>query len=191
MSLPKREAPPGSLLATGHLEVHHLDDDHHNNEASNLLTLCPLCHTVFHVGFHGHKRSVQIIYCPWIRQEDLNLLVHCAAVAISRKGKLSDPAQALMTSLHSLHNIAVEALGEAAEDPSALGAALGEIHRRNPALFAQRSVALANFRILPNPEAFSDSIRYWSKVRWLPEGDWEDAWRMIFESWTAESGGAS
>lgn len=189
VSLPKTEAHPTSLLASGHMEAHHRDDDHHNNDKSNLTTQCPLCHAVFHVGYHGKRGAVQIIYCPWLTQEDLNLLVHCAAVAIARNGnQLADQAKALLNALRSLNSIAVEILGEAAADPTALGAALSEISRKAPKVYENRGIALQNFRVLPNPEAFKEAISYWSKHRWMPDGNWEAAWAKVFEAWQASQG---
>lgn len=33
---------------TGHLHVHHKDEDHSNNDIPNLITLCPQCHSKWH-----------------------------------------------------------------------------------------------------------------------------------------------
>ena len=35
------------------LEVHHLDNNHHNNRMGNLISVCKYCHAVFHSGFHN------------------------------------------------------------------------------------------------------------------------------------------
>jgi len=32
-----------------HLHVHHVDENHHNNDPSNLKTLCPRCHKLAHM----------------------------------------------------------------------------------------------------------------------------------------------
>jgi len=31
-------------------EVHHLDDNHHNNSPENLVAICKLCHPYHHIG---------------------------------------------------------------------------------------------------------------------------------------------
>ena len=36
--------------AAKYQEVHHLDDNHQNNDPQNLLTVCNLCHQVHHLG---------------------------------------------------------------------------------------------------------------------------------------------
>ena len=33
------------------MEVHHADGDYKNNSVDNLVTLCPFCHSCFHIGF--------------------------------------------------------------------------------------------------------------------------------------------
>lgn len=42
-----------AVAAAVRLEVHHRDNDHSNNERSNLVTLCRFCHAPFHAGFHA------------------------------------------------------------------------------------------------------------------------------------------
>lgn len=36
-------------------EVHHLDDNHHNNDPDNLVTACMFCHMVHHLGLAGEN----------------------------------------------------------------------------------------------------------------------------------------
>lgn len=43
-------------------EVHHIDGNHDNNHEENLLTVCPLCHAVFHVGFHAIIREDMLLF---------------------------------------------------------------------------------------------------------------------------------
>jgi hypothetical protein len=37
------------------MEVHHIDGNYKDNSVSNLVTLCPFCHSCFHIGFAGLK----------------------------------------------------------------------------------------------------------------------------------------
>lgn len=70
----------------GYLEIHHIDDDHHNNDPSNLIVLCPFCHATQHIGNAGHRDAGWVIYAPFITQENLNLLMH--VVFYIRKGRI-------------------------------------------------------------------------------------------------------
>lgn len=63
----------------GHLELHHLDDDHDNNKPKNIAVLCSLCHSVFHCGVIDGRECGQIAYLPEISQAALNLTFNAAA----------------------------------------------------------------------------------------------------------------
>jgi hypothetical protein len=70
------------------MQAHHLDGNHENNRHSNLVTVCPLCHAVFHFCFHVEPgnattlgKTMMIIVCPELRQADINLLCWTAGIA--------------------------------------------------------------------------------------------------------------
>jgi len=181
--------PPKLLPGTGgsgYLEVHHIDDDHGNNDEMNLVTICPMCHLVFHVGFHGFQGSATVIWCPWISQEDLSLLCNCAAVAVYRKGtEIAPAAQALLSALESLNTPAanIENLSVLAHDPAALGTALGVLAKTDKGLFNQRHLALSELRVLPSIAHFQKAIAFWSDHRWLPGTTWEEGWKRVHTTW--------
>ena len=87
---PSRPAPGHP---SGGLEVHHLDDDHHNNALANLVTLCPLCHGILHIGWTARHRPGRFIWLPEMGQERLNMLVHMAAIARHRAGEETNPGE--------------------------------------------------------------------------------------------------
>jgi hypothetical protein len=71
---------PGEA-AQGYFEVHHIDDNHRNNDLDNLIFLCPFCHMVFTAGRHGDDfetgaDSAELLWLPSITQNTLNLLAH-------------------------------------------------------------------------------------------------------------------
>lgn len=55
-------------------ETHHINDDHNDNRAENLLTCCPLCHAVHHIGLVGVQGKGILIYAPDIGQQHINRL---------------------------------------------------------------------------------------------------------------------
>jgi hypothetical protein len=58
-------------------EAHHIDDDHTNNDVSNLVTLCAWCHRCHHIGLAGQYELGYIGIPPsrdtkWISQAEIN-----------------------------------------------------------------------------------------------------------------------
>lgn len=75
----------------GGLEIHHIDHNHANNDESNLVLLCPMCHQIQTInqltldkGKRVEARIMKLIYLPDINQEDLNLLTWILAVTLYR-----------------------------------------------------------------------------------------------------------
>lgn len=75
----------------GHLDVHHRDDDHHNNQDENLVPACHTCHPYQHVGEvarrtdvggEGQGRVTLVASVPEISAADLNLLQRAIGMAL-------------------------------------------------------------------------------------------------------------
>lgn len=181
VTIPQKGAGMSTLLASGYLEVHHLDDDHQNNLPENLLSVCPFCHQVFHLGLAGRLGRARIIYLPVLSQAHLNLLVNCAAVAVVRGGEFKDDALALMQLLEALEGVAASVFCRGVEKPEILASALAGLHRSDPRLYAQRMRALGPLRVLPTPAAFQEAVSYWSKETWFMDSEWEDGWKNIYD----------
>lgn len=64
-----------------YIQVHHLDDDHHNNAMENLVTACMHCHAVQHIGLWGAAGEAVIVYLPEVPQHVLNHLCRVVLVA--------------------------------------------------------------------------------------------------------------
>lgn len=73
------------------LHVHHLDDDHHNNEPANFAPHCSLDHAYHHIGCDapttggspGWASQMRIAYVPELAAEDLNHLQRACGAAMS------------------------------------------------------------------------------------------------------------
>lgn len=71
-----------------YMQVHHIDDDHHNNSMENLITACMHCHAVHHIGLWGSADEAKIIYLPELPQFYLNHLLRNILVAKRFHAKL-------------------------------------------------------------------------------------------------------
>lgn len=74
-----------------HMDVHHADDDHHNNRDENLVLACHLCHPYQHVGEIARRTDIGgeglgkltlIATIPEISAADLNLLQRAIGAAM-------------------------------------------------------------------------------------------------------------
>ncbi|MCA1795869.1 MAG: HNH endonuclease, partial [Desulfobacteraceae bacterium] len=117
-SVVDRKAPATSALASGYLEGHHVDGNHKHNLKDNLKTVCPFCHMVFHIGYNGHQGRCTLIFFPWLPQAQLNILVMCLGVAISRKkDKLGRKAANLLAFLEGYSAELIKQYGPDMADP--------------------------------------------------------------------------
>ena len=181
-ALPKQNAHPLSLEASGYLEAHHLHG-HKENDPKNITLLCPFCHMICHIGFSAHKNRFALIYFPWLKQAEINLLTTCCGVAIYRKGKYSEDAKSLLKYIESFDNTLRVRYGDILADPIKLSMALGTLGRKNKDLYEKRGNALADFRILPDISKFPKQFEHWSNTSWLKGPTWEEMWRKIYKQW--------
>jgi intracellular multiplication protein IcmJ len=183
-SVADRKAPATSVLASGYLELHHLDGNHGHNSKENQITICPFCHMVFHVGYNGHQDRCTLIFFPWLPQEQLNILVMCLGVAISRKkDKLGRKAANLLAFLESYRSELIKQYGPDMADPIQLAWVLKKAAAKNKKIYENRGKVLSDFRVLPNINKFKDPIRYWSNTGWMRGKNWETLWEKTFQQW--------
>lgn len=188
----------GDGAPAGGMEVHHLDDDHHNNKPSNLITLCPFCHMVFTLGRRGARFDATLGYEPRMSQAEINLLHHTVwglsrALEIAHQDSSPprgwEPA-AVKGPMASALEQAAEALRQFREDaerrlrtqrardlpgietPGALYAALQNLP---PEVYEQRDHALEGIRLLPRYAPFEGHIDRWARHIWArhyPPAQW-------------------
>lgn len=195
----------------GGLEVHHINDDHHDNCGENLVTICPLCHAVFHLGNAARgpfKRALKIVYLPWIRQEDLNILVWTISIATFRmhcyenKQELTEgdmknigigkKAEALYwvlkaNSILPENAFEVEGISSGAaikdlitSDPAALATALAGLAHENLSIYERRRKAIGNLRILYDYDKIGALVPRFSEMPlWFPGEAWAKSWEAI------------
>ncbi len=184
---PERDKDRKSYLASGFLELHHLDDDHENNDDKNLITACPFCHQIFHVGFAGAHNRFVIIKMPWLTQAEINLFANCLFIVLARRTtvdrKIYEEAQNLVSFFeYNLHEEAVNELGEGIRKPESLGAALYALAQKGD-VYQERRKGFWDIRLFPRKDAFKDAITYWERSTWHPGKSWFKYWTQIYEKW--------
>lgn len=74
-----------------HLDVHHLNDNHADNDESNLVAACHVCHPYQHVGevavradawAEGLGKKSGLAHVPELQPADLNLLLRAVGAAM-------------------------------------------------------------------------------------------------------------
>lgn len=139
-------------------EVHHLDDNHHNNAKENLVTLCSFCHMVQHIGFAGMNGEAKLVWLPEISQAQLHHIIRAILVAeYELKIAGPSPSSLIRTSASAAASLKAHFLAreQGAKDrigtsnPSVLGEVLTRIAKTNPGLYNEREKFLAGIRLLP------------------------------------------
>lgn len=152
-------------------EIHHKDGDHRNNKESNLETLCPLCHQVFHLPQAGATGGGSVIWLPEIDQATLNRM--CISIFVAMR----DPK-------HPFHNTANLINGDFEARRATMEAAFG---CSDPGIVAQcllkmkdedyknRSEYLKPLRLLSHPSRFQYEIEYWEAAHFkdIKAEEWE------------------
>lgn len=132
-------------------EVHHVDDNHHNNAADNLVVACPLCHAYQHVGEPSKAGGVSgeglgaqtlMVAMPELSAQDLNHFQRALGVAMNdpKEGELAkEIAHYLAQRAFAVREVWGTAL------PANFAAALFQL---TPAEYANRDGAVGHLRIL-------------------------------------------
>lgn len=156
----------------GYIQIHHLNDDHHDNGMTNLVAACMHCHANQHIGLWGAAGEAVIIFLPEIPQFQLNHLCRTVLAAkrfhakaevdirtiAERNGgnipvaqnerlrqtrDMGERAQAIFDRIRAREAKAQELLGSS--DPAELGTAFLSMPED---AYAKRAGALAPFRLL-------------------------------------------
>lgn len=190
------------------LEVHHMDDNHDNNEDSNLVTVCPLCHGILHLDLMLQEGRMpgRFLWTDAIPQIQLNMITHVRAVAeiltaemqadpslpaaaIAQAMKLRDKCRNVCESIGRLgipDGLAI--LHERkdggrliADNPALFGEVLGIFMRRNPTARERDAVAkhLRPLRWFYDWEADSRAKCYAASDVWNNGRQWYNEWAWL------------
>lgn len=139
-------------------EIHHRNGDHSNFKESNLETLCPLCHQVFHPVTASISSGASMIWLPEVSQVELNRLLFAvfASMKAGAKHPLNNVAKAVWGLLDMRKVYLDNQLGKS--DPAIYGQVLLML---SPEDYANRSNTLGAVKMLANPVRFETEIDYW------------------------------
>jgi intracellular multiplication protein IcmJ len=170
-------------------EVHHFNDDHHDNRLENLITTCPFCHMCQHIGLAGARREAILIYRPELTQVQIHHLVRTALVADAHHESLKAEDQTGAPKRSPNLKLAAEA----AEMGKSLMAALrSSADGARGMLGTSDPVDLANAMMLLPDEAYARRRESLAGIRLLPLGvrnnGSENVMTTMIDSW--RTGGA-
>ena len=147
-------------------EAFHLNDDHTDDNPTNVFVSCPLCHLAQHLGRPEIEREAVLIWLPEMAQSALNLLVRETHLRCLRAGvaprAVMEPTASPGTSAVRDARAVLDALRERAQaadarlgttSPRHLGLALLEM---SPGDYAKRGELLGGTRLLPLGQVFQD-----------------------------------
>lgn len=142
-------------------EIHHRNHDHSNFKESNLETLCPLCHQVFHPSSASISGGGYMIWLPEMSQTDLNKLLFGIFVVL--KSGSSHPLFQITKSVWGILETKKIFLDNriGKSDPGVYGQLL---LRMSPEDYENRRVTMAPIKMLANPSRFETEIEYWKSL---------------------------
>ncbi|MCR4666945.1 MAG: hypothetical protein K5657_06590 [Desulfovibrio sp.] len=201
--LPKRD---GRIAG---IEVHHRNGNPRDNREENLISLCPLCHALFHIGLFARRfgKSMRLIHCPELDQGDLTLLSWTSAILFKNAERNpSEAGERLAGKAGRLRGMLLarcrfpETYFQAPEDTALLnslimeedslaffGSVLGRLKRRHRRVYVHRGEWLGGLRIYFDPkdrELFRDRGGADLLTVCLEEAEWQ-AGKNWGESWEA------
>lgn len=173
-----------SLRAMKFQEIHHLDDNHANNEMNNLITTCSLCHMCNHIAFAGLNKMGQLIYLNPelnISQASLNAFMRQLWIAENSDDKdIKIAAQAYKSRIYQQIVPALRKLGDSKADM--LGNFLAKKSNKE---YEKRKEKLKGIYFLPNSDGFKKQLKYWLDVanKNFPSSKWAESSEVKIEKW--------
>lgn len=172
-------------------EVHHFNDDHHDNRLENLVTTCQYCHMCQHIGLWGSKREAVLIWLPEMTQVELNHLVRTIQVARVWSGlRQAEANSAVATHQQKAAAVSARTIGDAAA--GAFAALKARTDRANEVFKTSDAQDLANVLMLAPDEVFQRKDSWTQGMRLLPLGTRkvgeEDVSIKWLETWMGPGG---
>lgn len=158
-------------------EIHHIDGDHANYKESNLETLCPLCHQLFHPDTATISGGGFMIWLPELTQKELNQILFPIFWALENEDSpIYSMARTFYSQLTNRRSDLESNFGRS--DAAAYGQMLLKLNKEE---YESRYKALAPIKMLANPKEFQLQIDYagtqYTKKRKIE--DWEEWYKKL------------
>lgn len=172
-------------------EVHHRNDDHHDQDPDNLLTVCPLCHLCHHIGYAGAGNHATLIYFgrdAGLGQADLNQLVRALWIA-----KHSGSRELSLLAINLISRLMKGGVGShrllGSSDPAMLGDFLVNLPEEQ---YARRHEYLRGVLLMPYEPSFEKPLAHWVKMaaqQGFKPDDWVGFAHQKLEGWARDAYG--
>lgn len=148
--------------AAKYQEVHHVDDDHSNNDPSNLLTICNLCHQVHHLGMCGMRNGGFFASIPELTQSEVNHIVR--AYFVTQMMQTNQNTKDRLTGLYAIFRSRSDMLKEAFKLDISSPLLFAEILSTcDDQMYSARAKIMESLRLVPTQEAFNvDQLKYYA-----------------------------
>ncbi|MFK4132034.1 HNH endonuclease [Pseudomonas luteola] len=173
--------------AEKYMEVHHINDVHSDNNPSNLITACSLCHANHHLGFSGIKSRGTLIYLnpEWgMDQASINNMARLLWVSEDAE----NPEIKLLCSnvLARFERCAIEA--KKLIGTNELSVLSDYLLKMGSDLYDKRGEILSGVYVMPRKEGFLDSLNYWKTMQSLNLKSITDVATQRMKQWSNSDG---
>lgn len=171
-------------------EVHHVDDNHSNNNPENLVTTCSLCHSCHHVGLSGLMMKGIMIYIDpslGVTQAEINQLIRTMWIGEKSSNKeLSMACISIGSRLYKQSVAARSILG--ITDAHALGEFLLALDDDR---YKKRGKKLEGVYFYPFKDAYKKQLGHWEKEVFanVNSNDWHDIAKQKLSRWVENKTG--
>lgn len=165
-----------SFGSSTYFEVHHLDHDHQNVDPGNLVPICEMCHSAFHIDLVNRKwpgDSGKIIFLPELSQPELNNLLQAVfyTMAVNEVGEQNASNDRPAIQPHTVYlrlanradgverNFRGETVRAGLSEPFALSRVLASMSGDD---YERRDAILSGLRYLAPQSHFSTQARSWN-----------------------------
>lgn len=170
-----------AFKASKYQEIHHLDDNHQNNNTANLVTVCTLCHQVYHVGMCAMRNGGFIAVLPELTQTEINNIARALFVSeLIANDDIKDRLKSLYAIFQFRGTDTLKTLfGIDISSPFTFAEVLSNCPDE---MYARRQDLFGSLRLVPTKEAFHPGqLEYYAtnnRPLFLPD-DWSAKTRQL------------
>lgn len=171
-------------------EVHHLDNNHQNNDPSNLICTCTLCHLVHHIGMLAMKNGGFIAPIPELTQTEINHLCRAHFVLelmtpASQGGSELVDARKMLAGMYSIFQDRADQLKSIHPEASSLYNFAETLAVMDEQQYDKRAQIFDGLRIIPTPTAFHpNQLEFYAKptFRFFNAEKWKGLANQILDN---------